>query len=39
MASGIKIEVLEKYSKLLADKHPDIVPRILRGVGIDIEAK
>lgn len=36
---GIKIDVLNKYSKLLADKHPDVVPMILKGVGVDVLAK
>jgi len=36
---GVKIDVLNQYSKLLADKHPDVVPIILRGVGVDVEAK
>jgi hypothetical protein len=36
---GVKIEVLNQYSKLLADKHPDVVPMILKGVGVDVEAK
>lgn len=35
-SGGIKITVLNKYSKLLADKHPMIVPQILRGVGVDV---
>ena len=28
-----------KYSRLLADKHPDIVPQILKGVGVDVGAR
>ena len=31
--------MLNSYSKLLADKHPDVVPMILKGVGIDVEAR
>ena len=36
---GVKIDVLNQYSKLLADKHQDVVPMILKGVGVDVEAK
>ncbi|CAI2383487.1 unnamed protein product [Moneuplotes crassus] len=38
-AKGIKLKVLNQYSKLLADKHPDVVPMILRGVGVDVDAR
>lgn len=31
--------MLNKYSKLLADKHPDVVPMILKGVGVDVDSK
>ena len=38
-SSGIKIDVLMRYNRLLSDKHPDIVPRILKGVGVDVGSK
>jgi hypothetical protein len=38
-SKGIKIDVLNQYSKLLADKHQDVIPMILRGVGVDVDAK
>ena len=34
--SGIKIDIIAKY---WPDKHPDIIPRILKGVGVDIGAR
>ena len=37
--AGIKVKILSKYTRLLADKHPDIIPRILKGVGVDIGSK
>ena len=34
--SGIRIDIITKY---WPDKHPDIIPRILKGVGVDIGAR
>ena len=36
---GIKIDVLIRYTRILADKHPDIIPKILKGVGVDTGAR
>eukprot|EP00344_Euplotes_crassus_P008634 CAMPEP_0197018152 /NCGR_PEP_ID=MMETSP1380-20130617/79939_1 /TAXON_ID=5936 /ORGANISM="Euplotes crassus, Strain CT5" /LENGTH=243 /DNA_ID=CAMNT_0042445333 /DNA_START=129 /DNA_END=860 /DNA_ORIENTATION=+ len=36
---GVKAETLSKYTRLLSDKHPDIIPKILKGVGVDIGSK
>ncbi|CAI2386011.1 unnamed protein product [Moneuplotes crassus] len=38
-ALGIKPETLTKCTRLLADKHQDIIPKILKGVGVDIGSK
>jgi len=36
---GIKIDVLIRYTRILADKHPYIIPKILKGVGVDTGAR
>ena len=30
---------VNRYDKLLKDKHPDLVDRLIKGIGIDVDGK